>query len=134
MYRASVVIALLVAACSTSPAPPEGEAPAHCAELDSSSGTTVVSPDELPRPVDLDHIYFPNHLRQEPVEGEAVVEIKLAEDGEVLSATVVESDLPDDFTPFLEREVESWRFTEPTVNGGCPIKAQARITIPVTIR
>jgi len=134
VQRTTFVLALLLVACAGATGPGRDDVPAHCADFDTEGGTRIVTPDAIPRPVGLEGIYFPDHLRRSPVEGTAVVEIELAEDGEVVSATVVERDLPEEFGPFLEREVETWRFTEPTVNGGCPIKARARMNIPVAVR
>jgi TonB family protein len=90
--------------------------------------------DAVPKPVGDTHFDIPKRLRREPVKGGVKVDLVLAEDGRVLQARVVDTDLPAELSPHLERSIETWQFTPPTVNGGCPVKIKAALPIPVEIR
>ncbi len=87
--------------------------------------------DQIPRPVGVSGMNFPRRLRRNKVDGRVVLLIKLDEDGEVLDVQVDSSNLPE-FNEFVVSEVGKWRFTPPTVQGR-PVKAQARLPIPINI-
>lgn len=87
--------------------------------------------DQVPRPVGVTGFNFPRRLRKDPVNGRIVLLLKLNEDGDVLDVQVDSSTLPR-FDEFVLSEVKRWRFTPPT-QGGRPVKAKARLPIPITI-
>lgn len=87
--------------------------------------------DEVPRPIGVSGFDFPRRLREEPVSGRIVLLLKLSESGEVLDVRIDSSNLPK-FDEFVLDEVRSWRFTPPT-QGGQPVKAKARLPIPISI-
>lgn len=88
--------------------------------------------DEMPRPVGVSGFDFPRRLRSKPASGRIVLLIKLDETGSVLEAQIDSSDLPN-FDDFIVSEVSGWKFTPPTQNGH-PVRAQARLPIPINIR
>jgi protein TonB len=87
--------------------------------------------DQIPRPIGVSGFNFPRRLRKDPVSGRIVLFLKLNESGDVLDVHVDSSTLPG-FDDFVLSEVKRWRFTPPTQNGR-PVKAQARLPIPITI-
>jgi membrane peptidoglycan carboxypeptidase len=91
----------------------------------------VVDLDQPPRPLGRHGFEFPTRLRREKVDGELVLLLELGRDGEVLDVRVDSSDLPE-FDDFVAREVRSWRFTTPTLDGR-PVNARARLPIAIQI-
>jgi TonB family protein len=89
--------------------------------------------DAPPHPVGEPRIVFPNSLRRQPLSGRVVLSLRISEDGRVLYSEVAESDLPPEFGWFLAGAVYSFRFTPPTVRGGCPVEARIKLPIPVSI-
>ena len=87
--------------------------------------------DQVPRPLPGSNLDIPRRLKRKAVNGKVVLLIKLAEDGRVLDATVESSNLPD-FEKVVAGSVAKWRFTPPTKEG-TPVRAQARLPIPIRI-
>jgi protein TonB len=87
--------------------------------------------DQLPRPIGVSGFNFPRRLKKNKVSGKIYLMIQLDEQGNVTSAQVDSSNLPE-FDDFVAGEVRDWRFTPPT-KGGEPVKAQARLPIPIHI-
>lgn len=87
--------------------------------------------DRLPRPIGVSGFDFPRRLRKHKVSGQIVLMVKLGDDGRVLEVGVASSNLPQ-FDDFVRSEVERWRFTPPTQQGR-PVRAQARLPIPIRI-
>ncbi len=87
--------------------------------------------DQLPRPIGVSGFDFPRRLKKKKVNGRIHLLIQLDEGGRVLSAEVDSSDLPE-FDDFVAGEVRRWKFTPPTVQGK-PVRAQARLPIPIRI-
>lgn len=88
--------------------------------------------DQLPRPIGVSGFNFPTRLKRKKVSGKIVLIIKLDQDGNVIDAVVDQSNLPA-FDDFVRNEVASWKFTPPTMNGR-PVRAHARLPIPINIR
>ncbi len=88
--------------------------------------------DQVPRPIGVSGFNFPRSLRRKAVNGRIVLFIQLDSSGEVLDVRVESSNLPR-FDDFVRREVSRWRFTPPTKQGA-PVKAQARLPIPINIK
>ena len=91
----------------------------------------VLDLDQIPRPIGVTGFNFPRHLRRHPVSGQIVLLIKLDESGQVLDVHIDSSSLPA-FDEFVLGEVARWRFTPPTQRGQ-PVKAKARLPIPINI-
>ncbi len=87
--------------------------------------------DQIPRPIGVTGFNFPRRLKRKAVRGRVVLLIRLSPEGDVVEATVDSSTLPD-FSDFVRNEVARWRFTPPTKNGQ-PVKAKARLPIPINI-
>jgi len=87
--------------------------------------------DQLPRPIGVSGFNFPRRLKTKKVSGKIYLLIQLDERGNVTSCEVDSSNLPD-FDDFIRGEVAGWRFTPPTKSGQ-PVKAQARLPIPIRI-
>jgi protein TonB len=87
--------------------------------------------DQLPRPIGVSGFNFPRRLKKNKVSGKIYLMIQLDERGNVTTAEVDSSSLPE-FDDFVAGEVRGWRFTPPT-KGGEPVKAQARLPIPINI-
>ena len=87
--------------------------------------------DQIPRPVGVTGLNFPRRLKKKKVSGEVVLLLKLDEAGRVLDVQIDSSNLPS-FNNFLLGEVSDWRFTPPTQMGR-PVKAEARLPIPIRI-
>ena len=87
--------------------------------------------DQIPRPIGVSGFNFPRRLKQKKVNGRVVLLIKLDEEGRVLDVQVDSSNLPA-FDDFVRGEVKRWKFTPPTVQGR-PVKAKARLPIPIRI-
>lgn len=87
--------------------------------------------DQIPRPVGVTGFNFPRRLLREPVSGTIVLLLKLDENGDVLEVQLDSSNLPR-FNDFVVDEVRGWQFTPPT-QGGRPVKAKARLPIPINI-
>ena len=87
--------------------------------------------DQIPRPIGVSGFNFPRRLRQQKVNGQIVLLLRLDENGQVLEAEIDDSDLPR-FESFVLNEVKGWRFTPPTQDGR-PVKAKARLPIPIRI-
>jgi len=87
--------------------------------------------DQIPRPqgASLD---FPRRLKRKKVSGTITLLVKLESDGRVLDVSIDSSNLPD-FDRFVLNEVKRWRFTQPTKQGQ-PVRAMARLPIPINIR
>jgi protein TonB len=88
--------------------------------------------DQIPRPIGVSGFNFPRRLKTKQVSGRVVLLLKLDEQGRVLDVQLDSSDLPD-FDSFVLGEVAKWRFTPPTQQGR-PVKARARLPIPIHIR
>lgn len=88
--------------------------------------------DQIPRPIGVTGFNFPRRLLQKKVTGRIVLLIKLSAEGEVLDVQLDDSNLPA-FDDFVLREVKRWKFTPPTQQGR-PVKAKARLPIPINIR
>jgi protein TonB len=87
--------------------------------------------DQVPRPIGVTGFNFPRRLRKDPVNGRIILLLKLNEAGDVLDLEIDSSSLPK-FDSFVLGEVKRWKFTPPTQNGR-PVKAKARLPIPITI-
>jgi TonB family protein len=87
--------------------------------------------DHPPRPIGVYGFDFPPRLLRKKVNGEIVLLLELDPDGRVLDAQIDSSDLPE-FDDFVLSEVKSWRFTPPTRRGH-PVRAEARLPIPIEI-
>jgi len=87
--------------------------------------------DRVPRPMPGSSLNFPRRLKRKAVNGRVVLLIKLEESGRVLEAAIESSDLPE-FEKIVVNQVTNWRFTPPTKDGR-PVRAQARIPIPIRI-
>ena len=87
--------------------------------------------DQVPRPIGVTGLNFPRRLRKDPVSGRIILLLKLDEEGDVLDLQIDSSNLPS-FDSFVLSEVRRWKFTPPTQNGH-PVKAKARLPIPITI-
>ncbi len=88
--------------------------------------------DQMPRPIGVSGFDFPRRLRRKPVSGRIVLFIQLDPNGEVLDVRIDASDLPD-FDDFVSDAVAKWKFTPPTQQGR-PVKAQAKLPIPIHIK
>lgn len=86
--------------------------------------------DQLPRP--LAGFDFPSRLRRRQVRGQIVLMIKLDEKGHVLESELVSSTLPD-FDRYVLGAIKRIPFTPPTKQGQ-PVKAMARLPIPIVIQ
>ena len=87
--------------------------------------------DQIPRPLGVTGFDFPSRLRKKKVRGQIVLLLKLDEEGNVLQADIDSSNLPR-FDPYVLNQVKHWRFTPPTQQGR-PVKARARLPIPINI-
>jgi protein TonB len=87
--------------------------------------------DQMPRPIGVSGFNFPRRLRTKKVSGRIVLLLKLDEGGDVLDVRIDSSNLPA-FDDFVLGEVKRWKFTPPTQNGQ-PVKAKARLPIPINI-
>ena len=87
--------------------------------------------DQIPRPIGVSGFNFPSRLRKNKVNGRLVLLLKLNEVGEVIDVDLDSSTLPA-FNGFVLGEVKRWRFTPPTKSGQ-PVKAKARLPIPIRI-
>ena len=87
--------------------------------------------DQTPRPLPGSTLDFPRRLKRNPAEGRVILLIKLDEQGRVLEAQVESSNLPD-FEEVVAAQVSRWSFSPPTRNGQ-PVRAQARLPIPIRI-
>jgi protein TonB len=99
--------------------------------LDTETFVDFADLDQIPRPIGVAGLNFPRRLRKQKVDGVITLMLKLNEDGEVLDVKVESSNLPR-FDAFVLSEVRSWRFTPPTRRGE-PVRAQARLPIPIRI-
>lgn len=123
--RARVFEGEVAAAAPARPSEPGGEAPAEVMRAD------WTELDELPRPIATSGFDLPRRLLRRPARGEVVLLIELSPDGEVVSAEVEASDLPE-FDRFVIHTVERWRFTPPT-RGGHRVATRARLPIPIRV-
>ncbi len=87
--------------------------------------------DRVPRPIGVTGLNFPRRLKRKKVNGRIVLLLKLNENGEVLDVQIDSSNLPE-FNDHVLGEVGRWRFTPPTQQGR-PVRAQARLPIPIQI-
>jgi TonB family protein len=85
----------------------------------------------MPRPAAGTQLDFPRRLKRKPVSGTIVILLQLSETGEVVNVELENSDLPD-FDQVVLGQVAEWRFTPPTKDGQ-PVKAQAKLPIPIRI-
>lgn len=88
--------------------------------------------DRVPRPIGVAGFNFPGYLLKRAVRGRIVLLIKLDASGDVLDVALESSDLPA-FDNFVLRAVGDWQFTPPTKRGQ-PVRAKARLPIPIHIR
>ena len=100
--------------------------------VDPAVGSTASVEDPVPHPVAVRALDFPRRLLRSPVRGRIVVLLELSEEGDVLAARIDDSDLPD-FEPFVLSQIRDWKFSPPT-QGGRPVRAQARLPIPIHVR
>jgi len=91
----------------------------------------VVDLDETPHPLGDTTLEFPARLRRQTVDGHIVLLLELSREGEVTSVRVDASDLPE-FEETVLAQVRGWRFTPPT-EGGRPVRARARLPIPIRV-
>ena len=101
-------------------------------ELETEAFVDFLELDRIPRPIGVAGFQFPSYLLKRAVRGKVVLLIKLDETGEVLDVQLESSTLPA-FDRFVVNEVGAWRFTPPTQDGR-PVKARARLPIPIQIR
>lgn len=87
--------------------------------------------DQIPRPIGVSGFNFPRRLLRKKVSGRIILLLKLSPEGKVLDVQVDSSNLPD-FDGFVLGEVKRWKFTPPTLKGQ-PVKAQARLPIPINV-
>ena len=87
--------------------------------------------DQIPRPIGVSGLNFPRRLLKEKVRGTVTLLVKLDPEGNVTDVQVDSSNLPQ-FNNFVVGEVKRWRFTPPTQQGR-PVKARARLPIPIHI-
>jgi protein TonB len=87
--------------------------------------------DQVPRPIGVTGLNFPQRLLRNKVNGRIVLLLKLSHEGRVMDVEVASSTLPD-FDEFVSGEVKRWKFTPPTQQGK-PVNAQARLPIPIQI-
>jgi protein TonB len=87
--------------------------------------------DQIPRPIGVSGLNFPRRLRKKAVNGTIVLLLKLNDEGDVLDVEIDSSNLPA-FDAFVLGEVKRWKFTPPTQNGQ-PVRAKARLPIPIRI-
>ena len=87
--------------------------------------------DQIPRPIGVSGFNFPRRLLKKKVSGRIILLLKLDPRGAVLDVQLDSSNLPD-FDKFVLAEVSRWKFTPPTQQGR-PVKAQARLPIPINI-
>jgi len=87
--------------------------------------------DQMPRPLPGSTLDFPRRLKRRSVNGRVILLIKLDEEGRVIESTVESSDLPE-FEEIVASQVARWSFSPPTQNGK-PVRAQARLPIPIRI-
>ncbi len=88
--------------------------------------------DQIPRPIGVSGFNFPRRLLKQKARGKVVLLIRLSPEGKVLDVSLDSSTLPN-FNNFVLGEVKRWRFTPPTQQGR-PVKAQARLPIPINIQ
>lgn len=101
------------------------------ADLDTEGFVDFSNLDQVPRPLGVAGFDFPRRLLKKKVNGRIVLLIKLDAQGHVLEVEVDSSNLPD-FDSFVLGEVKRWKFTPPTQQGR-PVKAKARLPIPIQI-
>ena len=87
--------------------------------------------DQTPRPIGVSGFNFPRRLLKNKVKGRVVLLVKLDTGGDVMDVQLDSSTLPD-FNNFILAEVRDWKFTPPTQQGR-PVRAQARLPIPIQI-
>lgn len=87
--------------------------------------------DQMPRPMAGSQLSFPRRLKRKKASGTIVILLQLSETGEVLNVELDRSDLPE-FEQVVLAQVAEWRFTPPTKEGR-PVKAQAKLPIPIRI-
>ena len=88
--------------------------------------------DQIPRPDRCERIQFPaSPAQEEGRSGRVILLVKLESIGEVMDVELDSSSLPD-FDRLRAGEVKRWRFTPPTQQGQ-PVKAKARLPIPINI-
>lgn len=87
--------------------------------------------DQVPRPIGAAGFNFPRHLRSKKVDGKIVLLLKLSPEGKVLDVQIEASDLPR-FNDVVTSQIKNWKFTPPTKQG-TPVRAQARLPIPIRI-
>jgi periplasmic protein TonB len=95
--------------------------------------TTAADLDQVPRPSPSCSPDFPRRLKQKSANGRVVLLVKLDEAGNVVEVAVESSNLPE-HDPFVLDAFQSKRcsFTPPTRDGK-PVRAQARLPIPIRI-
>lgn len=89
--------------------------------------------DQVPRPLAGCAPRFPRRLTRKAVNGRVILLVKLDETGRVMDASIESSNLPDHQAIVLDTIKSSkCQFTQPTKDG-TPVRAQARLPIPVRI-
>ena len=87
--------------------------------------------DQMPRPASGTQLKFPRRLKRKKASGTIVILLQLSETGEVLNVELEKSNLPE-FNDVVLAQVADWNFTAPTKEGR-PVKAQAKLPIPIKI-
>lgn len=87
--------------------------------------------DALPTPLGLHALELPRRLLEKRASGQIVLLVELDAAGEVVDVHVDSSDLPE-FEDVVSEAVRGWRFTPPT-RGGRPVRARARLPIPIRV-
>lgn len=103
------------------------------ADLDAADFVDFSDLDQVPRPSPNCSPDFPRRLKQKSANGRIVLLVKLDESGKVMEVAVESSNLPE-HDPFVLDAFQSKRcsFTPPTRDGK-PVRAQARLPIPIRI-
>jgi TonB family protein len=78
-------------------------------------------------------IEIPLSLRRRKAEGEVVLVVSVAPNGDVEDVRIDASDLPTRFGRHVSEKVRGWKFS-PATRGGDPIASELRLRIPIQIR
>ena len=88
--------------------------------------------DQTPRPAPGTQLEIPSRLKKKKVSGTIYLLIQIDERGRVIDAQVDSSDVPQ-FDDVVVGQVRKWKFSPPT-QGGRPVKAKARLPMPIRIQ
>ncbi len=88
--------------------------------------------DAAPRPVTGSQLNLPRRLLRQPISGEIVLRVALESDGRIEDVALESSNLPERFDAFVLEAVRDWRFTPPR-RAGRPVRAEARLAIPIRV-